>query len=101
MAEYVDLLYSRRRSNTIAAVNTNYEGVINTISSGGRREFSPHDRQRERRSPSRPGRSRLKTPSPYMEDSGICFYHTTYGNQARKCKPGCQWIPGNGVAAEN
>jgi hypothetical protein len=88
MAEYVDLLYSRRRSNTIAAVNMNYEGVINAISSGDRREFSPHDRQRERRSPSRPGGSRRKTPGPYKEDSDICYYHTTYGNQRESASPG-------------
>jgi hypothetical protein len=36
MAEYADMLYSRRRGNTVAAVNTNYEAAINTIS-GGRR----------------------------------------------------------------
>ncbi len=101
MAEYADLLYSRRRSNTIATVNTNYEAAINAISGGRRREFSPHDRRQEHRSPSRPGRSRRKTLGPYKEDSDICYYHTTYRNQARKCKPGCQWIPGNGVAAEN
>jgi hypothetical protein len=51
MAEYADLLYSRRRTNTIAAINTNYEGAINAVSVGGRREFSPIDRRRERRSP--------------------------------------------------
>jgi hypothetical protein len=55
---------------------------------------SPHDRRRERRLPSRPGRSRWKTPGPYKDDSDFCSYHTTYGNQARKCKPGCQWVPG-------
>jgi hypothetical protein len=32
MAEYADLLYSRRRGNTVAAVNTNYEAAINAIS---------------------------------------------------------------------
>jgi hypothetical protein len=101
MAEYADLLYSRRRTNTIAAVNTNYEAAIKVVSGGGRREFSPHDRQRKRRSPSSPGRSCRKTPGLYKEDSDICYFHTTYGDKARKCKPGCQWIPGNGVAAEN
>ncbi len=101
MAEYTDLLYSRRRSNTMAAVNTYYEAAINAISGGRHREFSPHDLRRERHSPSRPGRSRRKTSGPYKEDSDICYYHTTDGDQARKCKHGCQWIPGNGVAAEN
>ncbi len=42
-----------------------------------------------------------KTPGPYKDDSDICYYHTTYGEQARKCKPGCQWVPGNWSAAEN
>jgi hypothetical protein len=93
MAEYADLLFSRRRTNTIAA--------INAVSGGRRREFSPHDRRQERRSPSRPGCSRRKTPGPYKEDSDICYFHTTYGDKARKCKPECQWIPGNGVTAEN
>jgi hypothetical protein len=50
----------------------------------------PHDWRREHCSPSRPGRSRRKTPGPYKDDSNICYYHTTYGDQARKCKPGCQ-----------
>jgi hypothetical protein len=88
MVEYADLLYCRRRTNTIAAVNTNYEAAINTVSSGGRREFSPHDRRWERRSSSHPGRSRRKTPGPYKEDSDICYFHTKYGDKARKCKPG-------------
>jgi hypothetical protein len=37
MAEYADMLYSRRRGNTVAAVNTNYEVAINTFSGGRRR----------------------------------------------------------------
>jgi hypothetical protein len=37
MAEYADLLYSRRRSNAVAAVNTNYEAAINAISGRRRR----------------------------------------------------------------
>jgi hypothetical protein len=37
----------------------------------------------------------------YKDDSDICYYHTTYGEQAIKCKPGCQWVPGNGSAAGN
>jgi hypothetical protein len=43
MAEYADLLYSRRRGNTVAAVNTNYEAAINAVSGGSRREFSLYD----------------------------------------------------------
>jgi hypothetical protein len=99
MAEYADKLYARRRGNTVAAVNTNHDTAINVVSGGHRRENSPH--YRRRRSPSRQGRSRRKTPGPYKDDSDICYYHTTYGDQVRKCKPGCQWVPGNGSAAEN
>jgi hypothetical protein len=51
MAEYTDLLYSRRRTNTIAAINTNYEAAIIAVPGGVRREFSPIDRWRERRLP--------------------------------------------------
>jgi hypothetical protein len=41
MVKYTDLLYSRRRTKTIAAVNTNYEAAINVVSGGRHREFSP------------------------------------------------------------
>ena len=37
----------------------------------------------------RQGHSRRKTPGPHKEDSEICYYHTTYGDNAKKCKPGC------------
>jgi hypothetical protein len=96
MAEYADKLYARRSGNAVAAIN---HSPINAVSGGRRRESSPHDRRH--RSPSRQGRSRWKTPGPYKDDSNICFYYTTNGKQARKCKPGCQWVPGNGSAAEN
>ena len=92
MAEYADKLYARRRGNAIAAVS---DSPINAVSGGRRRETSPDDRSR--RSPLRQGRSR----SPYKEDDDICYYHYTYGDSARKCKPGCQWAPGNGSAAED
>jgi hypothetical protein len=86
MAEDVDKLYSRRRVNTSAFDNRN----------GRLRQPPPgdlaHNRRRERRSPSRPGRSCGRTPCPYKDNSNICYYHTTYGDQARKCKPGCQWV---------
>ncbi len=96
MAEYADKLYARRRGNAVAAVS---DSPINAVSGGCRRESSPH--YRRRRSPSRQGCSRRKTPESYKDDSDICFYHTTYGEQAIKCKPGCQWVPGNGSAAGN
>ncbi len=68
MAEYADKLYARRRGNAVAAVN---DSAINAVSGG-------------RLSPSCQGRSRRKTPGPYKDDSDICYYHTTYGEQARK-----------------
>ncbi len=94
MAEYADKLYARRRGNAVAAVNANHDPTIHAVSGGRRWESSAHDRRH--RLPSRQGRSRRKTPGMYKDDSDICYYHTTYGEQARKCKPGCQWVPGNG-----
>jgi hypothetical protein len=41
MAEYADMLYSRRRDNTVAAVNTNYEAAINAVSYSRRRQPPP------------------------------------------------------------
>jgi hypothetical protein len=96
MAEYADKLYARRRGNAVAAVS---DSPINAVSGGRRRESSLHDRRR--RSPSRQGRSHRKTPGPYKDDSDICFYHTTYGEQAIKCKPGCQWVQGKESATGN
>jgi hypothetical protein len=49
LAESADKLYSRRRGNTVAAVNANYEETINAVSGGRRRETSRHNRRRERR----------------------------------------------------
>jgi hypothetical protein len=66
MAEYSDKLYARRRGNTVTAVTANYEATINAVSGGRRRE------NRRRRSPSRPVRSRRKSPGPYKDDSDIC-----------------------------
>ncbi len=66
---------ARRRGNTAAAVNANYDSAINGGSGSRRRESSPHDRRC--RSVSRQGRSRRKTPGPYKGDSDICYYHTT------------------------
>jgi hypothetical protein len=89
----------RRRDNTVTAVNAHHDSAINAVSGGHRWESSPHNRRRL--SPSHQGCSRRKVPGPYKDDSDICYYHTTYGEQVRKCKPGCQWVPGNGSAAEN
>ncbi len=49
MADYADLLYSSRRSNTIAAVNMEYGVAINAVSGSRCWEFSPRDRQEQSR----------------------------------------------------
>ncbi len=86
MAEYADKLYTRRRGNPVAAINANLVSAVNPVSGSRRRESLPHNRSR--RSPSHQGRSHRKTPGPYRDDSDICYYHITYGKQARKCKSG-------------
>jgi hypothetical protein len=96
MAEYADKLYARRRGNAVAAVS---DSPVNAVSGGHRWENSPDNRRRC--SPSCQGPSRKETPGPYKEDDDICYYHYTYVDSARKCKPGCQWAPGNGSAAED
>jgi hypothetical protein len=76
MAEYADKLYIRRRGNTVAAVNANYETTNNAVSGGRRRETAPHDRRRERCSPSRPGpSSRRKTPGRYKRQRHLLLPH--------------------------
>ncbi len=100
MLEYADLLYSSRASCTIATINTEYEAAISAVSGRHRQEFSPYDQRRECRSPSHQGRSHRKTPWPHREDSEICYYCTTYGDKAKKCKPGCLWT-GNTQASGN
>ncbi len=77
MVEYADKLYARRRGNAVATVNANHDSAVNAVSAGCHRESSPHDHRR--RSPSRQGRSRQKTPGPYRDDSDICYFHITYG----------------------
>ncbi|MFO0002634.1 MAG: hypothetical protein ACK559_16020, partial [bacterium] len=86
IAEYADKMYARRRGNTVAAINANHVSAVNAVSGSCRRESSPHNRRC--RLPSHQGRSRRTTPGPYKDDSDICYYHPTYGEQARKCKPG-------------
>ncbi len=43
MAEYADKLYTRRRGNTIAAVNANHDSTIHAVSGGRRQESLSHD----------------------------------------------------------
>jgi len=87
MAECADRLHSRRANSDYGtAVNTGVKGLR-------RRDVSP----RGRRSPSRHRRSRQRTPGPQQNKSDVCFYHTAFGDKAKKCKPGCVW-PGNGRA---
>ncbi len=102
MAECADRLHSRR-----ATANSDYGTAINTGVAGRRcRDFSPRDQRRrspsrqrrspswQRRSSSRHRRSRQRTPGPQQNKIDACFYHTAFGEKAKKCKPGCAW-PGN------
>jgi hypothetical protein len=94
------LLHSSRASCAVAAINTEYEASINAVAGGHRQDIPPRDQRREHRSLSFQGRSHNKIPGPYKDDSEICYYHFTYGNKARKCKPSYLW-KGNGQATGN
>jgi hypothetical protein len=67
----------------------------------GRRSPSPARDQR-RRSPSRQGR-RPATPAAANRaaddgEDGLCYFHSTFGRRAHRCRPPCSWS-GNGRAA--
>jgi hypothetical protein len=55
------------------------------------------DRDRGQRSNNRcgrsgtPGRRDGRNTQPYVEGSSICFFHHTFGGQARSCKPPCNF----------
>ena len=52
-----------------------------------------------RRPTSRRTRTRSSSPArPLISDSSVCWYHQTFGADARKCKPLCSWT-GNGQAS--
>jgi hypothetical protein len=39
-----------------------------------------------------PGRNRdNRNPQPYVEGSGVCYFHHAYGGQARNCRPPCSY----------
>jgi len=88
MAEYADMLYSRRRGNTVAAANTNYEAAINAISGCRCWETSSNNRRQECRSTSRLGHSRRKTLGQYKDDSDICYYTLHTATRQESARPG-------------
>jgi hypothetical protein len=96
MAEHADLLHAGRTPAAITAVTD--DEFVCAVSSNRRRDFSPKDSRR--RSPSRQGRSRRQTPAARGGDDSFCYFHNTFGDKAKKCKPGCSWS-GNGSAAGN
>jgi hypothetical protein len=53
----------------------------------------PHPRRHRRR-------HRKQTPAARGGDDSVCYFHNTFGDKAKKCKPGCSWS-GNGSAAGN
>ena len=39
-----------------------------------------------------PGRNRdNRNPQPYVEGSGVCYFHHAYGGHARNCRPPCSY----------
>ena len=47
------------------------------------------------RSPTRP---RTPSPAPHNRASGLCWYHSHFGEKASKCNAPCTWSSGNGQA---
>ena len=47
------------------------------------------------RSPTRP---RTPSPAPCNRASGLCWYHSRFGEKASKCNAPCTWPSGNGQA---
>jgi hypothetical protein len=82
------LFDARPQGASIAAVNDRRNRRDNSPGFNGRR-----------RSPSRRDNRRRPTPARSGENSGLCFYHDSFGKRAVKCQPPCSWS-GNGPAAD-
>jgi hypothetical protein len=90
MAENTDWIHFGRKSTSVAAV-TGFQAV-NAVK-GQRWTQSP--REQHRLSPSHQGQSRRQTPGPRCNGGDFRYFHATYRNRAKKCKPGCMWQPEN------
>lgn len=63
-----------------------------TITAIERRDTPNHTRSRSSQRDSFRGsrtRSESRSSEPDFDDQGRCWYHSTFGDRARKCKPGC------------
>ena len=72
--------YPSHTSNTFSRLPINSQQPINN-SFRTRNTFASHP-----------------TPSPLSQ--GYCFYHTKFGQDARKCQPPCSWAPNSNQSQE-
>jgi hypothetical protein len=97
MAEHADLLLAAPLPPSPPSQMMSLS-ALSTANASKRSDFSPRDSRR--RSPSRQGRNRKQTPAARGGDNSLCYFHNTFGDKAKKCKPGCSWS-GNESAAGN
>jgi hypothetical protein len=70
-----------------------------TIGALPSRSTSPRGGRRQ--SPDRGRRRRAQTPGKKeSQQTGLCFYHSRFGDKANSCRPPCTWT-GNGQAADD
>jgi hypothetical protein len=47
---------------------------------------------RANREPPPPSKKRSPADQKAMDDSGLCYYHFTYADEATKCRRPCAWL---------
>lgn len=88
LAEAADRIWetssSNRGINSFEQDNTVVEAVTHTSTRG--KQYQKPSTYKPHRSSGTPG-----TPPPSSPQPFVCFYHTKYGPEARRCQPGCSF----------
>jgi hypothetical protein len=96
MAEHADLLHAGHAPAAITAITD--DEFVCAVSSNRRCDFSPKDSRHS--SSSQQGRSGKQTLAARGGNNSFCYFHITFGDKAKKSKPGCS-RSGNESAAGN